>query len=300
MNSQKRTIGLLIIVLLSILGIVAPIVIAYLNRPQCSENGEPCKTAKGCCPDAPICNQETGKCSVKPSEKYTFTQGACDTVSTDPDDSLTGPVPYSDADKLLNDAGLKCDTDDDCFGFLTLNNRAFKCSKPLKILPSIPPNLSGSKTYINQESDPGTPPTPEDNNVYYSSIYGTYSGDSCNNGDDKLFDDVRKGGGGETIGLCGVKSDSTKGISQLKVFKDKCGSGYNTATLNKGGSDYVDLKKGAGGSTWRLCYKTSTPGAKNIKLQTDICDNEISVGYDDSKDLMNGLDGQYVYACPSV
>lgn len=301
MNSQKRKIGILIIVILSIIGIIAPIAIAYINRPKCAKENEDCDTSKkGCCPDAPICNPDTKKCSVKPSEKYTLTAGVCDTDSLDQVDSLTGDVPYTDANQLINDAGLKCDADGDCAGFLTYNNSAFKCSKPIKILTTTPSTMKDSKTYINKKADPGTPPAPEDTNVYYSSIYGTYGGDSCEDNDDELFDDVRKGGGGETIGLCGVKSDSTKGISQLKVFKDDCGTGYDSVTLNKGGTEYIDLKKGASGSTWRLCYQTSTPGAKNIKLQTDTCDNAISIGDKDSKDLMNELKGQYVYACPSV
>ena len=137
------------IVLLSTIGIIAPIVIAYINRPKCAKENEDCDISKkGCCPDAPICNPDTKKCSVKPSEKYKLTEGVCATDSLDVKDSLTGDVPYKDANQLINDAGLKCDADDNCNGFLTYANFAFKCSKPIKILKNVPSNMSDSKTYV--------------------------------------------------------------------------------------------------------------------------------------------------------
>jgi hypothetical protein len=153
---QKRHhyIGLTVIVLLTIISIVAPLAIAYMNT-KCAKAGESCSTSKGCCPEAPICNPDTTTCSEKSSDKYILNPGVCNFLTDQMTSGLTGGVSYADADKLVEYSGLKCDTDDDCDGFVTTSEGfAYKCVTPITYLKaSEAPPFSDHidyKTYIHK------------------------------------------------------------------------------------------------------------------------------------------------------
>ena len=159
-------------------------------------------------------------------------------------------------------------------------------------------------------SEPCPLPEEEEEKVegtYYSSIYGLYGSDAQCEFDEyttTFSDDVREGGGGETIHLCGKKTrDGTdSGIIGIGTFEDDCPAGGNTVMVGNT-NEKLDLKKEAGGDIWRLCYQTGSPGAKNIVVVGEegcrTGETAISAGNpeDGGTDIMSGLDGQFVTFC---
>jgi hypothetical protein len=103
--------------------------------------------------------------------------------------------------------------------------------------------------------------------------------------------------------MCGKKSTNSSGVSQIKMFEDQCPDSSWRTVKEKTTGDDVDAKKGAGGGTWRICYKTTTPGSKNMYFtNTNTCGNDPAISYandDDgpSYELMKGLGGKKVYVC---
>jgi len=139
---------------------------------------------------------------------------------------------------------------------------------------------------------------------YFNKIYVALHKNKCNEGDTTFIDDLRDGGGGDTIRLCGKPSDrSHDNIWKIASFEDKCASDYETVHQwqhNKHGK-YVDigaadLRRGAGGKTIRLCYKFQSPGADGIKftrskIQDKKCDEgwKSMQGREAGHDIMDGV-----------
>ncbi len=118
------------------------------------------------------------------------------------------------------------------------------------------------------DSPAPTPPPP----FYFDHVYNMLHSNQCDEGHIKLADDLRVGGGGDTIRMCGVPSNrSDNNVTEITSAIDNCPGGYETAAHwwhHKGNwrSEPADLRSGAGGKTIRMCFKRGTPGADGIRV----------------------------------
>jgi len=120
--------------------------------------------------------------------------------------------------------------------------------------------------------DTPSPPAPSG---FIKNLYGVYEDDSCADGDTTIISDFRNHhhAHGDNVNICGQPGTANDSIVAVKQADDvDCGDGWNTAKVGGVlGKDDLDLRKGVGHNTIRVCYKTGNPGKSGIKALVGAC-----------------------------
>lgn len=205
---KKRKFIKLILILLTIGGIVAPIVIFLLKKQKCAKEGESCEgNSKGCCPDAPLCNNQTKICMKPVDVRYTqapqgFKCTPLDILSTS-----------GDKDQLIKQSQDSCDADDSCTGFQISGDVSYMC-KGFFFKDSTPDPTDTDEYWANDKAE-----YPSLNSRLYTDLSISLS--NCKNGENELYPNLRTSSSKTpNLKLCGSTAPQFIGGNDVEFYSN--------------------------------------------------------------------------------